>query len=171
MRKLLFHILLTCEIQMPTHSLNFRNHRKETCITDTTRNNMNRTHTQFTCQTHCNSHYEYAHRLPATQMHHYTHTNATTHPVTKRTTSKRSAEVSVCLMRKVLGRHQRNTAGIYATYTTADADVCIDRNLSSTLQTVTQLVYVNVFQNTVPEPPKVHRDKSGDKWLANPKLL
>jgi len=137
MRMLVYHILLTCEIQMPTHSLGFRNHYKETCITDTTRNNMNRTHTQFTCQTHCNSHYVYAHRLPATQqMHHYTQTNATTHPVTQRTTSRRPTEASIRLMGWVLGRHQRNTAGKSATYTTADADVCIDRNLSSTLQTI-----------------------------------
>lgn len=94
-------------------------------------------HTQFTCQTHCNSHYEYAHRLPATQMHHYTHTNATTHPVTQRTTSRRLAEASIHLMGRVLERHQRITAGKYATYTCADADVCIDRNLSSTLETIT----------------------------------
>jgi len=131
---------------MPTHSLGFRNHCKGTCITDKTRNNMNRTHTQFTCQTHCNSHYEYAHRLPATQIHHYTHTNATTHPVTQRTTSRRPAEASIRLMGRVLGRHQRITAGKYATYTSADADVCIDRKLSSTLQTITQLVCVTFIK-------------------------
>jgi hypothetical protein len=133
---LVFHILLTCEIQMPTHSLTFSNHCKVTCITDKTRNNMNRTHTQFTCQTHYNSHYEYAHRLPVTLIHHYMHTDATTHPVTQRTTSRWPAEARIRLLGRVLGWHQRNTVGKHSTYnTSADADVCIDRNLSSTLQT------------------------------------
>jgi hypothetical protein len=53
-------------------------------------------------------------------------------------------------MGRALGRHQRITAGKYATYnTSADADVCIDRNTSSTLQTIkTLLVYITMFVKT-----------------------
>lgn len=54
--------------------------------------------------------------------------------------------------------------------TSADADVCIDRNLSSTLQTITTtFVHIARFIKLAPVPPKVHCNRSKDKCLTNRK--
>jgi hypothetical protein len=69
-----WHVKYKCH---PTQSLSETTAKRPAFPTQHSEN----THT-ITCQTHFISHHEYAHRLPATKMRHYTHTNATKHPVT-----------------------------------------------------------------------------------------
>jgi hypothetical protein len=114
--------------------------------TDTVWNNMHTTHTQSRT-THYNSPHEHK-RLATGNANALLHANnATSDEVRQRTTSSRSSRPAEGMTDgHGPGRRQCLTAEKWATNTTStNADACIDRNLSSTLQTIISISFLIQF--------------------------